>query len=109
MTDKPDLTAPRLRVSLDDGTTLEVQTLNPDLIRFDLTRVKHGWPDAQKAPFVWLTFLAWAALRREHQLADDVTWEQFSNERCVNVQTLDDDREEGDRVGSPFEAGAEPD
>lgn len=95
MADTPDLTSPRLRVATADGSTFEVQTLNPDLIRFDMTRARHGWPDAQGAPFVWLTFIAWAALKREGQIPADLTWETFSEVVCIDVQTVDDEAKPG--------------
>src|SRR4051812_29841066 len=97
--DTPRLTSPRLRVAMSDGSELDVQTLNADLIRYDLTRTKHGWPDGTKAPFLWLTFIGWAALRREHVIPDDVTWERFSNELCISVESMSDDSEDNGEQG----------
>lgn len=100
--DTPRLSSPRLIVSMSDGAEIEVQTLNADLIRYDLTRGKHGWPDGTKAPFLWLTFIAWAAMRREHMLTEDVTWERFSGELCVSVSSMSDDDDEQIGRGLPF-------
>jgi hypothetical protein len=106
MTDTPNLTSPRLRMVMADGAVHEVQTLNPDLVRFDITRSKHGWPEGQAAPFLWLTFIGWAALRREHTIPDDVTWEAFQGGLCIDVEALADEGGEG--PGSPTLPGAEP-
>ena len=73
---------------LDDGRTLEVQALNPDLIRFDRTAAKHGWPVATAAPFLWLTFLAWSALRRTGEIDKGMTWEEFSDTHALQVRNL---------------------
>lgn len=108
MADSPRLKSPRLSVVLSDGAVLDVQTLNPDLIRYDVTRAKHGWPDGPSAPFLWLTFIAWAALRREHTIPDDVTWESFRDERCLSVESVDDDADDNGR-GFPFPVALEPD
>lgn len=109
--DTPRLTSPRLTVAMSDGSDVEVQTLNADLVRYDLTRAKHGWPDGTKAPFLWLTFIAWAALRREHVIPDDVTWERFSGELCVSVTSVsdDDDAQEDEQDGLPFPPALERD
>lgn len=101
--DTPALSSPRLTLIMSDGAELDVQTKNPDLIRYDLTRTKHGWPDGTKVPFLWLTFIGWAALRREHMIPDDVTWELFSTELCVSVASMSDDDDEQDgQQGFPF-------
>ena len=108
MGDTPRLKSPRLTLVLVDGSVHEVQTLNPDLLRYDMTRAKHGWPDGQSAPFLWLTFIGWAALRREHMIPDSLGWETFSNESCISVESVDDD--ESDTVtGAPFPEVPEPD
>lgn len=65
MADMPRLTAPRLRIVMDDGSEHIVQAINVDLILWDRTRVRHGWPKVDEAPFVWMTFIGWAALKRE--------------------------------------------
>lgn len=104
--DTPDLSSPRLVVTTVDGGSFEVQTLNPDLIRFDMTRAKHGWPDAQTAPFLWLTFIAWAALKREGAIPAELTWETFSGETCIGVTSVD--RDEDSRQGFPTIEGHAP-
>jgi hypothetical protein len=105
--DTPRLTSPHLHIVMADGSETDVQTLNADLIRYDLTRAKHNWPEGTKAPFLWLTFIGWAALRREHVLPDDVTWERFSSELCVSCTSADDEAEPDDdgQQGLPFPPG----
>ena len=79
------LETPLVTVLMADGQTLTVQVLNPDYLRWDRTSNKHGWPPMAKVPHTWLTFVAWAALRRTGQLGEDVTWERFSEELCLQV------------------------
>lgn len=107
MSDTPELSSPRVRVVMSDGSTMDVQCLNPDLLRYDMTRSKHGWATAQQAPMLWLTFIAWAALRREKLLPDDIGWELFSTERCISVQPLDEDG--APQTVDPTQPEAEPD
>jgi hypothetical protein len=104
MSDLVRLASPKLAVQLADGSRLEVQTANPDLIRYERTAARHKWPVMTEAPVSWLTFLAWAALRREGQLPAEVTWERFSDELCLAVERSDDDDSETDDDDRP--AGA---
>lgn len=91
------LTTPRLRVTLGDDTQVEVQTTNSDLVRWDMTRAKQRWPsDPREAPFLWLTFLAWAALKRTRTIPEDTTWEAFS-ESTQEIANLDDEGKEADQ------------
>jgi len=107
MADRPDLTAPLVRVTLADGTQYDVQCANPDLVRFDMTRGRMHWPEMREAPFLWLTFVAWAASKREHLIPEDVTWEAFNETDCVGIEALNVDVSE---VGpaSPTQPGLEP-
>lgn len=90
------ITSPRLQVlrgSLDAPEVLEVQTLNPDLIAWDMTRAKHRWPEVKDAPFKWLTFIAWHACRREGSIPRDLTYEEWeaSTLNVANLNAEDDD------------------
>lgn len=91
----PKIPQPRLRVQLEnaDGTVAEydVQTDNRDAVRFDLTRVRLGWPDGQSAPVLWMTFQAWSALKRS---GIDVGKVDAFMDRCLSVQPLNDDGED---------------
>jgi hypothetical protein len=94
------LTSPRLRVyrgQLDAPEIIEVQTLNPDLIAWDMTRAKHKWPPTQEAAFKWLTFIAWSAARREGQIPTELTYEAWEAS-TLTVENLDGD-EDGDGGG----------
>ena len=90
------LSTPRLRVVLADGTDREVQCTNADMVRFDLTRSKQKWPGAQDAPFLWLTFVAWAALRRTGVIEQSLGYEAF---RRLDVGDREPDRRRRDRRG----------
>lgn len=103
------LTSPKLRVlrgQLDAPEVIEVQTLNPDMIAWDTTRVKHKWPPTTEAPFKWLTFIAWHAARREKAIPAELTYEAWEASTLA-VETVED--EEGDGVVDPTPAEAEPD
>ena len=109
MADTPKLPTMRLAVFLDDGAILQVQTANPDMVRWEKTRAQHKWPAWADAPVTALTFVAWAALRREKQIPDDLTWESFSGSRCLGVEALtDDDDDPEDDPGSPTPPGPGP-
>lgn len=104
------LTTPRLRVTLGDDSRVEVQTSNADLVRWDMTRGKQRWPsDPREAPFLWLTFLAWAALKRTHTIPQDTTWEAFS-ESTQEIENLDDSGEPAEEAveQDPTQQAAEP-
>ena len=89
------LSTPLVDVVLDDGRTLTVRVLNADLIRWDRTAAKHGWGAFQTQPFVWLTFVSWSALRREGQIPQDWTWEEFSEKHCLQVKNTEGSSENG--------------
>lgn len=91
------ITSPRLQVlrgSLDAPEVIEVQTLNPDLIAFDMTRARHRWPEVKEAPFLWLTFISWHACRREGRIEPSLTYEEWAAS-TLNVANLDGDEDEG--------------
>jgi hypothetical protein len=104
------ITSPHLQVlrgSLDAPEVIEIQTLNPDLIAWDMTRAKHRWQEIKDAPFKWLTFLAWHACRREQRIPRDLTYEEWEA-TTLNVSNLNDDDEEAAAV-DPTPAAAAPD
>lgn len=97
---------PRLRVLLIDGVELEAHPLGPDQIAFEFESVKRKWPDFQKIPVTWQTYLAWHSLRREGHIAATVTWDQF-REQCSIVAPAepaepDQDDAETDVADAPF-------
>lgn len=85
-----DLKSPILDIVLDqgDGTYLEaaVQADNRDLVRWDMTRGRRQWPQATDAPFLWSTFLAWAALTRAGDITED--FDTFEG-RCLQASARD--------------------
>lgn len=103
--DTPVLSTPIVDVILADGSVLEVQTDNRDLIAFDKTRLKHKWAPAQDAPAFWVTFITWSHLRREQLIPTAMTWESFADEHCLQASV----RDEGEASGvPPTRPGAEP-
>lgn len=99
MENTPRLVAPRLLVNLEGrDEPIVVQTRNPDLVLWDRTRAKHAWPKFDEAPFLWMTFLAWAACRRTGEIGTDLTYEKFEAS-TLDIQTDEDDNDE---IGAPF-------
>jgi hypothetical protein len=86
-----NLAAPIVRVTLEDGDNLSeyvVQTDNRDNVAWDMTRGRKKWPQFNEAPFLWLTFLAWSAMRRGGDTSLSV--DDFL-ERCVSAQAVKQD------------------
>lgn len=69
--DVPD-TPQRLhtKVTLDDGSVLEAVVDQRDYRRYDLSRVKHGWPPPTDAPFLLQGFVVSAALVRQGDVTE---------------------------------------
>lgn len=93
------LSLPKFRVKLPDEDAYDVEANNADLVRWDMTAAKHKWPTYKDAPFLWTTFLAWAASRRGG--LTKLTWEEFSD-RVVQVESLSDD-DDADGMAVPTE------
>jgi len=85
-------------VQLSDGRVLQARILNTDLLLWDKTRSRHGWPSASEAHSFAATFYAWSALRREGLIDTGVTWERFSEDLCEYVAV---DREAGENGSDP--------
>ena len=84
------LSNPRVHVIMVDGSEWDAQTLNPDLMAYERTAVKHKWPTPADAPVSWLTFIAWSAGKREGHLPASMLWEQFSQTECAEVSNADE-------------------
>ena len=98
------LTSPRVKVVRDGHDPLEVQTDNRDLVLWDSTRARHKWPKLDEAPFLWMTFISWAAARRTGAIGDGVKFETWRDEVLEVTPVTDDD----DETGLPTEPGLAP-
>ena len=76
--DRPALKNPRIHVIMADGGEWDVQTLNPDILKYEDTALKHKWPQMTEAPQKWTTFLGWRASIREGHIPQDLKWEEFA-------------------------------
>jgi hypothetical protein len=63
----PQLDTPRIRVTYQDGSEVIAETENPDMVFFDIERHKRNWPEFQKAPMLWVNYLAYSKLKRSGQ------------------------------------------
>lgn len=98
------LTTPRIRVIMDDGTSHELRALNVDLVAWDRERGKHrDWPAAQDAPFLWASYLAWHVMTRTGAYTG--TLPAFET-AALEVSVQDDD--DGDDAVDPTRTGREP-
>lgn len=77
------LSTPVITVVMDDDREMTVQCVNADLLAWDRTRVAKRWPKSEDAPFPWLTFLAWHALKRTGQI-DGMALPDFET-ACLQV------------------------
>jgi len=102
MSDRVQLVAPRVDVVMTDGAEFTVQTDNRDLLGFERLRSKHKWPSPSDAPFGWLTFLAWHALKREGQ--HTMTLPEFEAAAVLVTSS-----EEAPDAVDPTQPEAEPD
>jgi hypothetical protein len=105
------ITSPKLQVlrgSLDAPEVLEVQTLNPDLIAWDMAAARHKWPGVKDAPFKWLTFLAWHACRREGRIPSDLRYEEWEAS-TLNVSSVEEGEGDSGKPVDPTQGEAEPD
>ena len=85
---------PRVLVTIEgnDGalSELTVQTDNRDAVRFDLLRARKGWPPMADAPVLFMTAVAWLAIRRSDAsiLPDDA---EAALDRIIDVNPVDED------------------
>lgn len=81
---KPVFKNPLVHVIMADGAEFDVQTLNPDILRFERNQAKYKWPGPSQAPLTWTTYIAYAALQREGLIPASVTWDEFRVD-CLEV------------------------
>jgi hypothetical protein len=100
------LSTPRLRIVREGHDDLEIQSTNADLVLWDRTRYRHKWPTPTEAPFLWLTFTAWAAARRTGAIPPEHKYEAWEAE-VLEVESLTADEE--DEEGTPTNPDLGPD
>ena len=99
------LSTPRVRIRRDGFDDLdELQTTNADLVLWDRTRYKHKWPGVTDAPFLWLTFISWAAARRTGAIPPELKYEAWEGS-VLEVETLDEDEEDEEGRPTPPDLG----
>lgn len=81
-----------LDVTLANNETYNAEVLNPDRVRWDMAATRNGWPTFEKAPFLGLTYLAWASLKREGKYTG--TWDDFKDRDCLEVESHEDTDDE---------------
>lgn len=82
----------KLDVTLANGEQHEATILNPDRVRWDMAATRNGWPTFEKAPFLGMTYLVWASLKRENKYAG--TWDEFKENDCLEVESRDEELED---------------
>jgi hypothetical protein len=79
----------QINVELANGDVFELEIINPDRIRFETERTKWGLPSLEDGAFTYMTFLAWAALKRLGKYEGD--WPTFKTADCVLLDPVDDE------------------
>lgn len=106
---EPILKTPIVIVVLEQNDELvevTVQTDNRDAVAWDMHRNRVNWPAGTDAPMLWMTYLAWSAMRRDGSSpAGGLTFEQF-NDRTRSISSVKP-ADEAEPV-DPTLAGAEP-
>ena len=100
------LVAPLVIVVFSNGREpLEIQTDNRDLVGYEKTRLrrKPPWPPFNEAPFQWLTFISWSAVRRAGGEAG--TYEAWED---AVVSVRDASSLMDDELGTPTPPGPVP-
>ncbi|PCE13987.1 hypothetical protein AUC47_04890 [Microbacterium sp. SZ1] len=105
----PILKTPIVSVIIEQDDKLVeyvVQTDNRDAVAWDMHRNRVNWPAGTDAPMLWMTYLAWCAMRRDTSTpAAKLTFDQFNDAvRGISSAKPADEQEPVD----PTHAGAEP-
>lgn len=85
----------RIYVLMRDGSEFTVVSENPAHLAWDRDRARQGWPKAEDAPFVWLTYLCWYMLTKITKELPPMKLSEFENETVV-VQPPDPDADDED-------------
>lgn len=62
---------------LEGGRELTVRVTNRERVRWDKTAPRHGWGKAEEVPHLAMTFVCWAAAKREDLF--DGNFDQFAD------------------------------
>jgi len=84
MSDKVRMIAPHLTVLMDDGAVHHIQANNFDMLIYERTARKKGWPAPQEAQIEWMTYLAWHGLQREGAITKDTGYDEFAA-ACASI------------------------
>lgn len=91
------MAARKLRISLPDGKTLDVQPTLEDRLKFETTlRKNRGWGDLKDNALKLEPFLAWSAASRAGETS--LSWEEFTSgpTAALDVEAIKDDDDGAD-------------
>lgn len=95
-----------------DGPTYDpLVVTNRARVEWDFTRNKNNWPGPAEAPFLWITFLAWATLVHRGDYPETVdgkpSFKRFRDVDCLYIEKKADEADEADPTReAPAEAVA---
>lgn len=73
-------------ILMTDGTSHDdVPVTMRDKLRYSETRARRKWPNVEDDPFRFMTFIAWAAAKREGLIDNGMTFDAFAD----NVADID--------------------
>lgn len=114
--DPDKLSTIHTKAHLADDRVLEVKVRNPSLCAWDQVRQDKGWPMADVAPMLWLTFLVWDALCRQGDYprgeGKQTTFAKFRDDDCLLIDEPEDAPADPTKTaaadGSPSLSASEP-
>jgi hypothetical protein len=85
----------RFTITFTDGRAHTVRLMQRDYIAWDKTTARQKWGSAQDAPFLFQTFVAYAAAKRLELLERGTSFDAFCDAIADVSPARDDDGEDG--------------
>lgn len=96
----------RFTITADDDSTYVVRIRQADYVAWDKTSLRHKWGSSADSPFLFSSFLAYNAAKREGHVPDGQSFDAFCDQ-VLDVHPFRDDTEE-DGEARPTRRAASP-
>lgn len=70
---------------------IRVQVNNHALVGWDLTYKQKGWPKAEDANLLWLTWVTWKQMQKDGTYAQGDNFAAFREDDCLNIDRVNQD------------------